>query len=135
MGKGFWIGVILFALIGFGLVFGGMYYIDKVGWDNIKKELQGIEDRSIEMRDIQVTFKDGRVGLMDLVVVLKDEKEDVAGYEVLFREHLVKHASQVEITNVNDFQEGYRMTFDELNKRHKFKIDDVYVDRFVMWIP
>lgn len=135
LGRGMVIGTMLVSLLSFGAVFGGMYYVDEVGMEQIKKDIKGIEDRQLEIRDIQVVFLDGRVGTMNIVYVVKDQETEIDGYEMLFTNGLLEFSSQTSVDNVLDFQEQYGKWIKENSKRLGIPVGEFYVDRFVMWTP
>lgn len=135
LGRGMVIGAVLVSLISFGSVFGGMYYVDEVGIEQIKKDIKGIEDRQLEIRDIQVVFLDGRVGTMNIVYVVKDQETEIDGYEMLFTNGMLEFSSQTSVDNVLDFQEQYGKWIKENSKRLGIPVGEFYVDSFVMWTP
>lgn len=135
LGRGMVIGTMLVSSLSFGAVFGGMYYVDEVGIEQIKKDIKGIEDRQLEIRDIQVVFLDGRVGTMNIVYVVKDQETEIGGYEMLFTNGLLEFSSQESVDNVIDFQEKYGKWLKENSKRLGIPVGDFYVDSFVMWTP
>lgn len=129
------VGALLVSLISFGTVFGGMYYVDEVGIEQIKKDIKGIEDRQLEIRDIQVVFMDGRVGTMNIVYIVKDQETEIGGYEMLFTNGMLEFSSQTSVDNVLDFQEQYGKWIKENSKRLGIPVGEFYVDSFVMWTP
>lgn len=129
------VGAVLVSLLSFGSVFGGMYYVDEVGIEQIKKDIKGIEDRQLEIRDIQVVFLDGRVGTMNVVYVIKDQETEVDGYEMLFKNGVLEFSSQTSVDNVLDFQEQYGKWLKKYSKRLGVPVGEFYVDSFVMWTP
>lgn len=129
------VGALLVSLISFGTVFGGMYYVDEVGIEQIKKDIKGIEDRQLEIRDIQVVFMDGRVGTMNIVYIVKDQETEIDGYEMLFTNGMLEFSSQTSVDNVLDFQEQYGKWIKENSKRLGIPVGEFYVDSFVMWTP
>lgn len=135
LGRGMVIGTMLVSLLSFGSVFGGMYYVDEVGIEQIKKDIKGIEDRQLEIRDIQVVFLDGRVGTMNIVYVVKDQETEIDGYEMLFTNGMLEFSSQTSVDNVLDFQEQYGKWIKENSKRLGIPVGEFYVDSFVMWTP